>query len=312
MRCAKAPKADLTPCTRLTVPDWRRANLRWTRNLRVRLHRRLLRCESDLARPARPNLRRALADLPPLQTTGGVCIPRNTCQAPNVITPVGNGLTSTCTCAAGYVSNGAGGCVLATSARARMSRKQKKAVVPKHPHAARAVAAHQEVFRPLVDAVASPKTSERIKNSCPTGETACALPSGGFECLDVTSSLMSCEWLLLPFRPTEQKLTELSFPPNRRRLRRRRSTWRQLPCYVRRVLLPCLLDSCLPSFSPQQPRSPQRRVPQLRMSDRLLLQGLAVRWRQVRLIWHSEGFFSIPLELSFHDKIPPSVTHRRL
>lgn len=126
-----------------------------------------------------------------------MCIPRNTCEAPNVITPVNGGVTSTCTCAAGYISNGAGGCVLASSARARMSRKQKKAVVPKHPHAARAVAAHQEVFRPLAGAaVATPKTSERIKNSCPTGETACALPSGGFECLDVTSSLMSCEFRL--------------------------------------------------------------------------------------------------------------------
>lgn len=137
----------------------------------------------------------------PLDSKGptGVCIPRSTCTAPNTIVTSDGGITSTCQCATGYLPNGAGGCVLAPSQRARMSRKQKKALVPRHPHAAKA--GHQEVLaaRPVPAKViaASPRVEKDVKPTCPNGETACPLTSGGFECLDVASSLMSCEYLMV-------------------------------------------------------------------------------------------------------------------
>ncbi|KAM0791463.1 hypothetical protein ACM66B_005916 [Microbotryomycetes sp. NB124-2] len=139
----------------------------------------------------------------------GTCVPTDSCPPPNVLQPLpSDPRKAECVCAPGYVSNGAGGCVLIPSARARMHRK--KSVVATGPHAARAQRVArapqptQEVFiaKPApVDlpapAAAVPATpvkanSTTDKFSCPNGETACPLKSGGFECLDVTSSLTSC------------------------------------------------------------------------------------------------------------------------
>ncbi|GAA5999983.1 hypothetical protein JCM10207_006002 [Rhodosporidiobolus poonsookiae] len=104
----------------------------------------------------------------------GTCVPNSNCAPPNVLTATGS--TATCTCAAGYVSDGAGGCVLTPSARARRAR-HRRSFPYKH---------GQEVF--------APQSSEQIKPafSCPDGETACRLPSGGFECIDTETSLNSC------------------------------------------------------------------------------------------------------------------------
>ncbi|GAA5862728.1 hypothetical protein JCM8547_003527 [Rhodosporidiobolus lusitaniae] len=108
-------------------------------------------------------------------TAAGTCVATTDCPAPNTLVQDATGTTFTCQCAAGYISNGAGGCVLTPSARARAAR-HRRAFPPKH---------GQAVF--------APQTSEsRPAYTCPDGETACPLPSGGFECIDTTTSLNSC------------------------------------------------------------------------------------------------------------------------
>ncbi|KAK4056767.1 hypothetical protein OIO90_002319 [Microbotryomycetes sp. JL221] len=140
----------------------------------------------------------------------GSCKPNDTCPPPNVLVPLpSDPRKAECQCAPGYVTDGAGGCVLIPSARARMHRKKN---VVAHPHAARAARqaraprpqATQEVFvaKPAPVEVAVPagvaqpptpvSNATTDKFSCPNGETACPLKSGGFECLDVSSSLTSC------------------------------------------------------------------------------------------------------------------------
>ncbi|GAA5820565.1 hypothetical protein JCM11251_003051 [Rhodosporidiobolus azoricus] len=105
-------------------------------------------------------------------TASGVCVPNSNCPPPNVLTS--SGTSATCSCAAGYISDGAGGCVLTPSARARAARHRRSFPI-KH---------GQAVF--------APQTSEKPAYTCPDGETACPLPSGGFECIDTTTSLNSC------------------------------------------------------------------------------------------------------------------------
>ncbi|GAA5931783.1 hypothetical protein JCM1841_006738 [Sporobolomyces salmonicolor] len=103
-------------------------------------------------------------------TADGGCAPFADCLSPNVYTS--EGTYSICTCAAGYRDNGNGGCGLAPSARARSRRSVK---LP-----------GQEAFFPQ-----SSESRAKAAMSCPDGETACPLTSGGFECID-TTSLDSC------------------------------------------------------------------------------------------------------------------------
>ncbi|GJN90836.1 hypothetical protein Rhopal_003850-T1 [Rhodotorula paludigena] len=122
----------------------------------------------------------------------GTCVPNSNCPPPNVLTQSGE--FSVCTCATGFISDGAGGCVcpagyvqstttgqcvLPPSGRARARHRRGLA---NKPHGRRG----QQVF--------APATSEGLvtKAHCPDGETACPLPSGGFECIDTTNSLTSC------------------------------------------------------------------------------------------------------------------------
>ncbi|GAA6028456.1 hypothetical protein JCM8097_007037 [Rhodosporidiobolus ruineniae] len=105
-------------------------------------------------------------------TAAGTCVPNSNCPAPNVLSSVNT--YAVCTCAAGYVSDGAGGCVLTPSARARAARHRRSFPI-KH---------GQAVF--------APQSSEKPSWTCPDGETACPLPSGGFECIDTATSLNSC------------------------------------------------------------------------------------------------------------------------
>ncbi|GAA5973809.1 hypothetical protein JCM21900_001038, partial [Sporobolomyces salmonicolor] len=103
-------------------------------------------------------------------TADGSCAPFADCVSPN--TYISEGTYSTCNCAAGYMDNGNGGCALAPSARARSRRSVK---LP-----------GQEAFFPQ-----SSESRAKAAMSCPGGETACPLASGGFECID-TTSLDSC------------------------------------------------------------------------------------------------------------------------
>ncbi|GAA5913297.1 hypothetical protein JCM5296_006966 [Sporobolomyces johnsonii] len=103
-------------------------------------------------------------------TSDGTCAPFSDCVSPNVYTS--QGTHSVCACAAGYKDNGVGGCALSPSAHARSRRAVK---LP-----------GQDVFLPQ-----SSEARAKAAMSCPDGETACPLPSGGFECID-TTSLDSC------------------------------------------------------------------------------------------------------------------------
>lgn len=108
--------------------------------------------------------------------TADGCVPNTNCPAPNVITSVGNGQFQTCTCADGFVSDGANGCVaVGPSARARARHRRALNAIP---HA-------QDVFAPK-------SSGGRAQHTCPDGETACPTASGGFECIDTTTSLTSC------------------------------------------------------------------------------------------------------------------------
>lgn len=110
----------------------------------------------------------------------GTCVPNTNCPPPNVLTQAGE--YSVCTCANGFISDGAGGCVcpagyvqspttgqcvLPPSGRARARHRRGLA---NKPHGRRG----QQVF--------APATSEGLvtKAHCPDGETACPLPSGAF------------------------------------------------------------------------------------------------------------------------------------
>ncbi|CEQ42470.1 SPOSA6832_04299 [Sporobolomyces salmonicolor] len=129
-------------------------------------------CDSNYYAVRLPFCRHARALLIPfsLQTADGTCAAFADCVSPNVYTS--EGTYSVCTCAAGYRDNGAGGCALAPSARARSRRSVK---LP-----------GQEAFFPQ-----SSESRAKAGMSCPDGETACPLTSGGFECID-TTSLDSC------------------------------------------------------------------------------------------------------------------------
>ncbi|KPV74981.1 uncharacterized protein RHOBADRAFT_53896 [Rhodotorula graminis WP1] len=106
--------------------------------------------------------------------TPDACVPNTNCPAPNVL--VNNGQYSTCQCASGFVSDGAEGCVaVGPSARARS----------RHRRALNAMPHGQDVFAPK-------SSGGRAANACPRGETACPTASGGFECIDTSSSLTSC------------------------------------------------------------------------------------------------------------------------
>lgn len=168
-----------TDCS-LTVSRERDTYL-WSYQMRLRMSGRLL-C-SEYSSTSSLGVR----SLSLSQDAKGVCVPRVICAPPNILTPISDGIKSTCTCAAGYKSDGNGGCVLGATGRARLTRSMMKRVVPAHPHAARpGGAAHKKIVkgRSLVD-----QAREQLY---PFGETACPLSSGGFECLDVTSSLVSC------------------------------------------------------------------------------------------------------------------------
>ncbi|BGP32462.1 hypothetical protein JCM10296v2_004243 [Rhodotorula toruloides] len=112
-------------------------------------------------------------------TETGICAPNSGCAPPNTLTDLGT--YSVCTCAPGYLPDGAGGCILTPSGRARSRHRRQFGTLPHR--------RSQDVF--------GPKSSERLVQgdaslSCPDGETACPLPSGGFECVDTTNSLTSC------------------------------------------------------------------------------------------------------------------------
>lgn len=107
-------------------------------------------------------------------TSSGTCIANSRCPAPNTLTSTST--SATCICAAGYISDGAGGCVLTPSARVRAARHRRS--FPMH-HG-------QAVFAP------STSESRAPAFACPDNETACPLQSGGFECIDTSSSLSAC------------------------------------------------------------------------------------------------------------------------
>ncbi|BGP55692.1 hypothetical protein JCM8202v2_003299 [Rhodotorula sphaerocarpa] len=108
-----------------------------------------------------------------------VCLPASLCPAPNTVDPT----TNTCSCVSPYQSNGSGGCVLAGSqrARSRRHRQQRRDFGKGH-------GAGQQVYAPA----SSEGGNASSQMSCPRGETACPLASGGFECVDTTNSLSAC------------------------------------------------------------------------------------------------------------------------
>ncbi|SCV71920.1 BQ2448_4614 [Microbotryum intermedium] len=123
------------------------------------------------------------AQLVPQDSITGQCVSVGNCPAPNVITPTGSG-NSFCKCVSPFVSNGGNGCVLASTMSARSRRKVKKWI--SHPHAAQA---SQEVLS------SKPSGLQPINpevETCPDGEKACRLRTGGFECIDTTNALTAC------------------------------------------------------------------------------------------------------------------------
>lgn len=119
-----------------------------------------------------------------------MCVPETNCAPPNTIEGAGNGVF-VCNCAAGQVSDGMGGCKPQTaSARARSrSRRASHDRIAKSQHVARAPSPAQVAFKGSMERVVR---KSNAKPACPTGETACPLSSGGFECIDTASSLTSC------------------------------------------------------------------------------------------------------------------------
>ncbi|GAA5901019.1 uncharacterized protein JCM6883_004724 [Sporobolomyces salmoneus] len=100
----------------------------------------------------------------------GVCVPDNACRSSGGRLQHNRDGTSTCQCGPGRVSGPGGVCVLVPSARARANRKMARSQIT--------------LDYPSVDG------DDHLK--CPEMERACPLPSGGYECLDVTSTLDSC------------------------------------------------------------------------------------------------------------------------
>ncbi|SCZ88662.1 BZ3500_MvSof-1268-A1-R1_Chr2-1g04556 [Microbotryum saponariae] len=113
----------------------------------------------------------------------GQCVKISDCPSPNVITPTGSG-NSFCKCVSPFVSNGGNGCVMPSTMSARSRRKVKKWI--SHPHAAQA---SQDVLssNPSVLPPIDPEAE-----TCPDGEKACRLKTGGFECIDATNALTAC------------------------------------------------------------------------------------------------------------------------
>ncbi|KDE08877.1 hypothetical protein MVLG_00974 [Microbotryum lychnidis-dioicae p1A1 Lamole] len=113
----------------------------------------------------------------------GQCVKISDCPSPNVITPTGSG-NSFCKCVSPFVSNGGNGCVMPSTMSARSRRKVKKWI--SHPHAAQA---SQDVLSSNPSAL--PPIDPEAE-TCPDGEKACRLKTGGFECIDTTNALTAC------------------------------------------------------------------------------------------------------------------------
>ncbi|POY70456.1 hypothetical protein BMF94_6524 [Rhodotorula taiwanensis] len=120
----------------------------------------------------------------------GTCLPASSCPSPNTVNPTLN----VCVCVAGFVSDGAGACIaIGASGRARSRRHHQRRDFGKAGHLA-----GQQVYAPATAGAASA--------SCPRGETACPLASGGFECVDTTNSLTACGGCPSPNGPGEDCL----------------------------------------------------------------------------------------------------------
>ncbi|GAA5958647.1 hypothetical protein JCM8115_000308 [Rhodotorula mucilaginosa] len=125
----------------------------------------------------------------------GKCLPVSSCPSPNTLTSNGDG-TFTCNCVAPYMVNSSGVCVLGASQRARSrSRRHDRTA---REFGKRSHGAGQQVY--------APAPSEESHVSCPEGETACPLASGGFECVDTTNSLTACGGCPGPYGPGQDCL----------------------------------------------------------------------------------------------------------
>ncbi|GAA5955450.1 hypothetical protein JCM21900_002051 [Sporobolomyces salmonicolor] len=104
---------------------------------------------------------------------GQGCLPNNGCTSTGgKVVSLGDG-TSECQCASPYVSNGSGGCALPASARSRNRNRTARSQLTLDSRGAQVIG------------------DDELK--CPDGERACPIGSdGGWECLDVTTSLDSC------------------------------------------------------------------------------------------------------------------------
>ncbi|GAA5983201.1 hypothetical protein JCM10908_000193 [Rhodotorula pacifica] len=125
----------------------------------------------------------------------GRCLPINSCTSPNVLTDNNDG-TFTCTCVSPYQLNSNGVCTLGGSQRARSRSRRHERQAREFGN--RAHGAGQQVY--------APSASGETNMSCPEGETACPLASGGFECIDITNSLTACGGCPGPYGPGQDCL----------------------------------------------------------------------------------------------------------
>ncbi|GAA5872203.1 hypothetical protein JCM3774_002293 [Rhodotorula dairenensis] len=124
----------------------------------------------------------------------GKCLPTNAC-APDALVSNGNG-AFTCNCLLPSRLNADGVCVLGASQRARSRSRRHERTAREFGNKGHGTG--QKVY--------APAASGEAHMSCPEGETACPLASGGFECIDTTNSLTACGGCPGPYGPGQDCL----------------------------------------------------------------------------------------------------------